>query len=149
MKFKLNQCKLVSVSLLILLLSSCNNNKTELEVVFERLSEKINPEKLELFKLSAVDSSNTLEMISPEIDSVYKDAKMKKMNGFLDSFLLASTEDYKKMYLKIAFHEYLKEKNIYSPQVIATLKTAWGRQSIKEVMENRVENEKIAKENFE
>ncbi len=144
--------KIFAVGLFLFLFSCTNNDQDkELEIVFEKMADKINPEKLNSFKLATFDSTcKTLEMISTEIDLTCKDiSKIKKLSAYLDSIPRLMDSTTRKTYLTVAFHEYLNGGDIHGDEFKNKFESALTFQADKTIRAYAYENERIARKNYE
>jgi hypothetical protein len=130
---------------------SCANNKTELERLFDEHMNLMGQEKVELFKSAKTDSScRILDVLSSEINSIYREILNRNdLNKSLESIPLLKDSTNKKIYLTVSLHEYLKGGHLVSSEVEQEFKRVLHCYEDKIIMSNAIENERIARVNFE
>jgi len=144
----------LNLILVLLILLSCkgvqNDEKENLKLIFENLKKNTAESILNNYKMSKVDSCETIKMMSQKIDSVYQEIiNKKKLYHFLDSILLTNSPLIKKMYLNVAFHTYLNGQDFTSQIAMEKLKEALNCDWVKIDKANTIENSRITKENFQ
>ncbi|CAN5281479.1 hypothetical protein BH09BAC5_BH09BAC5_08890 [soil metagenome] len=145
-------CLLPLLFMFMFILPSCSKHdqKSELENVFEKWTERTDKLKLNSFKSSPIDSTGkNLEIVATIIDSIYKDISQNaKLNMYVDSVFSCEIYD-RRIRLGIAFHTYLNGGDILGPEVLSKSEDIMVYNVCKKIERNEVENEKIAIGNYQ
>jgi len=147
--------KIIRYCLATLIFLSCCKNKevSELELYFENASGKIDEEKLSAFKSSTIDSTgNALNIILEEIEWFYDEIlENKQLNMLVDSFLRSNRLEpiigEKKIYLGVAFHAYLNDRDVFGKNIVYQVKGVLDYRWRIESQHNKMENDRIISEN--